>query len=295
WPEGGEVQHQCSVIDGSWTCNPPGWCGCDCGRPLLVDGEITVAPLRPRSDWLEPLSLLRPDGCDAEAAATLAAYWLDIARYEHASVASFARFAGQLLQLGAPPSLLRATAKAMADEVVHARLAFGLAAAHSAAAQGPGPLPRAALAPGSADRRAIVEALIVEACIGETLAALEAREAALQAVDRAPQVAAVLARIADDELRHAALGWQALGWILRQGDAETRADLRRFADECLHEAMAAVREHAPAPQPSNRPRALRSHGLLDEAIRDSVRRRALELTVAPTVSALMGQPSAPSD
>ena len=55
----------------------------------------------------------------AETRARLGVAWLEIARMEHASIAAFARFALQLLAVGAPPDLILAGQRAMADETNH--------------------------------------------------------------------------------------------------------------------------------------------------------------------------------
>jgi hypothetical protein len=128
---------------------------------------------------------------------------------EHASIAAFARFSMQLLSLGAPASLVEETTRAMHDETVHAKLAFSLASAYAGEAIGPGPLPiDGAMAPASFD--AIVRLTIREGCIGETVAALEAQAALENEAD--PVVARVLARIVDDETRHALLAFRFVQW-----------------------------------------------------------------------------------
>jgi hypothetical protein len=59
----------------------------------------------------------------------------------------------------------------------------------------------------------------VEACVGETLGAIDARERAAAA---SPALRAVLLRIADDEERHAELAWATLAWAVRMGGEEAR-------------------------------------------------------------------------
>jgi hypothetical protein len=284
FPDGQIVEWQCSVQEefaeqtGEWTCKPPGWCNCDCGRPFFVAGEARVAPVLARSDWSLAVAPALAS-LDADTRRRLAAHWAQIGRFEHASVASFARFALQLLQLGAPPSLVRDTQRALADEIEHARLAFGLASAYAGAPVGPGPLEVGAALEAGLDLRAIVEGLIVEACVGETLAALEAREAALQAED--PAVAGVLEQIAADEWRHAQLGWRSLAWLLGRGDAT----LREFAVATLDAAIAAVRGSASEGMPVG----LRAQGVLDDRLRDELRVAALSSVIAPCVDALREQ------
>ena len=280
WPEGGTVMHQCNFDGQAWTCNPPGWCGCDCGRPFFVAGEARIAPAVARSDWS---IAAKPRLPDLATRAALAEYWTEIGQFEHASIASFARFATQLLSLGAPPQLLADTRAALADEIVHARLAFGLASAYEGAPVGPGALAvdRCISArednSSGVDRRAILEGLIVEACVGETLAAIEAQEAASRASD--PVVAAIMQTIATDELRHAQLGWRTLAWMLERADAS----LRRFALQTFGLAIAAVERETPS---RGRTDALREHGVLDDVLRADVRTAALVAVIRPCVTAL---------
>jgi hypothetical protein len=223
---------ECSGLDcfpyfENWSC-----VGQDCfpGRPLLVDERARTASARQRDDWMasrdELPGELRED-------VRLAAHWSEVAALEHASVASFARFGLQLLSLGAPPELLRATARAALDEVAHARLAYGLASAYGGARMGPGSLDlRGALA--KASWREVVRGLIVEACVGETLNVAEA----MAAIDEQPTAAirAVLERIAADELRHAQLAWRTLAWLLRGADDHDR----RWAIGVLDHAIGRV-------------------------------------------------------
>jgi hypothetical protein len=62
---------------------------------------------------------------------------------------------------------------------------------------------------------ALVDGVTLEACIGETLAALEVAEARVQARD--PGVIAALDRIADDEVGHALLADTAVAGVRRRG------------------------------------------------------------------------------
>jgi hypothetical protein len=209
----------------------------------------------------------------------LAARWSEIAAFEHASVASFARFGLQLMQLGAPPQLLRDNQRALADEIEHASLAFGLASAYAGVQVGPGALDVGAAVDRNIDVRGIVEGLIVEACVGETLAAIEAHEAALQATD--PVVVAVLEQIAADEWRHAQLGWRSLGWILERADLE----LRRFALFVLQAAVVTLGAPAGVLRVEG-DRALRNHGVLDAALQQELRCAGINAVIMPCVAAL---------
>jgi hypothetical protein len=182
------------------------------GRPFLVYGVARTAACRARGDWH---ALSRPDvgSLTAEERRSLGEHWCNIAALEHASIGAFARFALQLLALGAPASLLHATHEALADETRHAQLAFGLASAYLGRALGPAELDCAG-ALDQLDLPNVARAAFLEGCIGETVAALDA-EWALQDC-RDPVVAAVLREIAADEAKHAELAWLFAAWVLQQ-------------------------------------------------------------------------------
>lgn len=187
-----------------WNCKRSAT-SCDgIGRPLLVSAKPRKAALGSNSRWAAALG--RTDAHPARAS-----YWLEVARLEHASVASFARFTMQLLALGAPADLVAQAQRAAADEVEHARLAFGLAARFGAPRAGPGPLRLDDVTVDTAPSE-VVRSLVREACVGETIGAAQAARRAAESDDDDER--AVCSRIADDELRHAALAWRSLHWII---------------------------------------------------------------------------------
>jgi hypothetical protein len=264
-----DVGNDCLFEGAAWSCQFPA----DCGRPLLVDGAPALADAAARADWRDEVAAAA--AVPAALRGRLAAHWSRTALAEHASVGSFARFILQLLALGAPAALLSAAQAALADEVAHARACFALASAYAGAEVGPGPLP-AACAPVATDRAAAVLAAIDEACVGETLSALEVAEAAARAED--PRLRALLRTIADDEARHAALGWAFVRWALDGADAALRA---RAADR-----FAAALARAAAPAPADDP-ALRAFGVVDPGLRARLVRRGLAEVVSPCAAALL--------
>ncbi len=261
----------CMMIEDVWQCGGPA-----CGRPFLVDARPVVAPAALRTDWCALMAV--PAACPA-LRPRLAAHWTEMALAEHASIASFARHILQLLALAAPPGLVRDAQQALADEVEHARLGFALASLYKGTGVGPGPLPHAS-APGAEGLAAIVEAVIHEACIGETLSALAAREAAQRAED--PALRRVLQRIADDEQRHAELGWRFVQWALAGADAQLRARARAGFVAAIAGAQATVRALEAAPGEPE----LRAHGVVDAPLLAVVWDRGLRELVAPCALAL---------
>jgi hypothetical protein len=250
---------------------------CAVGRPFLVEGEARTAGLVPRADWLcenltpavEELSL-----GDRQA---LARYWQESALMEHASIAAFSRFVLDLLSLGAPPVLVEQATRAMLDETAHAKACFALAGAYSGEACGPSEL----TVSGSMDRRTlrdIVQSTVLEGCIGETVAALEAAEALEHASD--PAVRRALAQIAEDELRHAALAYRFVRWAIERYGASVQSDVEAAFS-------AAIAEHAALAPAASDVGGLAAHGLLSPAHRYELRGQVLRDLVAPLVPSLL--------
>lgn len=179
---------------------------------------------------------------------------------EHASNAAFARFALELLSLGAPASLVAATHAAIADATAHARDAFALASAYAGVPVGPGPLAEAVSSLSSRTPADIVRTAILEGCVGETVAATEASVALEQATDEA--VRAALGKIVLDETAHATLAWRFVQWII-EGNV---ADLRDVAVQELLAVANGMPRFTAAPLDGDRT-LLAAHGVLGEAER----------------------------
>jgi len=231
-PQGGDVVGNCppAGLVQTTCCNPAqasweenGQCcyafceGACCGRPFTVDGVVQMPELVERADWLE-----RFDAAPSPSR-SIADAWLRDARMEHASIASFARFTLELLAFGAPPELVADAQAAMGDEVEHARVCFGLAVRFGATPRGPGALSIGAFSPRSLEEAAV--AAFREGGVAETIAALSARRSLERASD--PLVKSALARIADDEERHAALAFRFLAFALERGGPSVRSALER--------------------------------------------------------------------
>jgi hypothetical protein len=205
---------------------------------------------------------------------------------EHASVAAFARFALQLMALGAPATLVAGAAAAIGDEVRHAQDCFALARRYADSDVGPGPvsLDGALDESNSTD---IVLATVREGCVGETLAALEAAEALQHCEDAVAR--AVLERIVAEETRHAELAWRFVAWALQTASGTPGAgELRRvvqatFAAELATGAPGSIGEFD---------REMARHGLLSAPVRQALRARALRDVVAPCAAALLESPVA---
>ncbi|MCA9490669.1 MAG: hypothetical protein KC621_12145, partial [Myxococcales bacterium] len=73
-----------------------------CGRPLLQEGRPVVAPVVSRASGWSGAPAPAVEDLAPDERERLAAYWLDAAVMEHASVAAFARASLDLLRFAAP-------------------------------------------------------------------------------------------------------------------------------------------------------------------------------------------------
>lgn len=226
------------------------------GRPLVdASGVPAVASLGPgRTIGVMAglsLDIVLGDGPYKLEELTFAtSHWLEAAQYEHASIGSFARAAGELEALGVPQDLVTDCWSAAADEARHAAICVAIASAASAGqGRDPGDPNEILVREGSAfvDPRTFrfgdmpdcsprsgtladfAVRTFVEGGIGESTAALEATRAAGLTVSR--DIAEALHEIAADEAAHAALAWRTLSWASSVGGADVKRALAAVAAE----------------------------------------------------------------
>ncbi|NRA35176.1 MAG: hypothetical protein HRU17_17750 [Polyangiaceae bacterium] len=267
------------------SCAPhPGWV---CGRPFLVACDERRANSVLRDDWLGDGATVRDSTAsvlmttEVPVEETLEAEilhrWRDIALMEHASVAAFSRFSLQLMFLGAPPDLIRRSQQASLDEVRHAEFAFARATHYAGAAVGPGALSMQG-ALDDCDLYGIAELTILEGCVGETIAAVEATEAACLATGA--DLRCELLRIAEEEQAHASLAWDTLRWLLQEhaGDQRLLATVRRAFDNAC--SQRSCESDAPVA-------ALGAHGLIAGSLRREIHERVRREVIAPASRRLL--------
>lgn len=212
--------------------------GSGCGRGddvehhvvlVRADGSISVIDSEriKRGDPGCAIGRLPPGLCRTIAPAAtgpVGAFFAEVAHLEAASVPAFSRLAAELALHGAPTALVRASLRARDDERRHARATARLARRFGGRPVAPRLRPTPA--------RPLIEVLAdnaAEGCVRETFGALVAHLQARRARD--PQVRRVLARIAVDETRHAALSWSLAGWArARLGVVERRRTARALTD-----------------------------------------------------------------
>ena len=245
------------------------------GRPFTVAGRARTAGPGEAAGWVDAQEVACESLCEADAR-WLGLKWSQSARHEHASVASFARAALELLGLGAPADLVHATTLAMADEVDHARRCLGVARGLDAEVPGIGALPVEGSLQAAPTPRSVLRAVLREGAVGETLAASEASEAARLCAD--PAIRAVLARVAEDESRHAALAWRTARWLL-------------LAHPELSDELQRVEMPRVSPDPEGLPSvAVRNaHGVLSAEQRSRVLAETEALVIRPALQALLGR------
>ncbi|MBL8915273.1 MAG: hypothetical protein JNM17_31505 [Archangium sp.] len=218
------------------------------------------------------------DALDADQRRVVADGWSAAAQQEHASIASFSKFALELLAVGAPPSLLVSAHRAGLDEIEHARMSFKVASLCARQPLGPGPLP---ISPQSITQSLgllpSAVAATLDGCLNETIAALEAGAAADGTKHEALQL--VLEEIARDEQNHAELAWEYVAWAIATGGRSVRDAVETAA----RQGMAAL-EAEPEPAAGVTPAGW---GLLDSRDRRVLRVRSSREVLRPAFARLI--------
>ncbi|MDX2018764.1 MAG: ferritin-like domain-containing protein [Deltaproteobacteria bacterium] len=185
-----------------------------------------------------------PDGCDTQNApqarwGSLAEFWSECAGLEAASIPAFHMLAEDLRRLNAPHGLIAEALSSAEDETRHAAVVFELAARAGGTSQDVR-VPRRA--PKSLFDMAHENA--VEGCVRETFGAFVAAYQAQAASD--PRAKAVFARIAEDELKHAALSHAIATWAGPQLSDGERALIDRDRSQLIAQLRrATATQHAP--------------------------------------------------
>jgi hypothetical protein len=252
---------------------------CPVGRPFFVAGTARHANAEAGNGWAARLAV-DVTGLSVATRRALAEAFTKDGLAEHASVASFSRFALECLALGAPAELVRGAQQAALDEIAHAELAFGLASAYAGRAVRPGALDVAGALEQPPDLASFAASTASEGAVAETVSALIIAAARDAAED--PAVVAALTRVAEEEREHALLAWRTLRWALDTGGPGVRGAVERVFDRAAaHVGFGALTDL------DGDERALRAHGYLPVAERRRVARWALDAVVAPSARALL--------
>lgn len=210
-------------------------CASICGRygPLCIwDGADTIYCTDTTDIHPDTLCGRRPCGLRRVRAQHSTGARLAHAAYlEEASVVAFEILHAELVAHRAPRSLQRAALRARKDEQRHARMTARLARRRGARPAMPSVMPMPA-------RNCLAIAIenVVEGCVRETYGAAVAMWQAEHA--RAHDVRALMRSIADDEVRHADLGWRVDAWVNEKLDANGRAAVRKAGRDAVRDLWA---------------------------------------------------------
>jgi hypothetical protein len=202
-----DVQRQADTVPGC--CYPVTVVDTDTGAECIVG--------RPYRDG-EELRCVTVDAGQVNDPRAMA--WLRAGALEHASVAAFARLSLQLMACGAPNDLLGAVHQAAREETEHAEACWAMARQLGVRSVEIGQFPFDGSIAVDADLAKLATETVREGCLAETLGAHLAQVAADAARD--PQIRTVLAKIAQEEARHAALSYRIVVWALRTGGARVK-------------------------------------------------------------------------
>ena len=211
------------------------------GRPFIVEGKYRTTTSKNFSISQEHYaSIWSTSRIPTPVAITplnddIGRRWLTSAEAEHASVASFAKHTLQLMSLGAPSELIEASQQASIDEIKHAKICYGIASLFLGSEFGPGYLN----VEGSLDKlhlKKIIQSIIQEGCIEETISAVEAHFGAYTA--QVPSIKDALSQIASDETRHAQFAWETIQWIIKRFPEVQKYVADTFRIELEHRIIA---------------------------------------------------------
>ena len=167
--------------------------------------------------WKEIMS----GGISREADLEMASQWIEQGLQEHASIGTFAKFTIELMSIGAPLWMIELANTAGADEIRHAQISFDIANAYLDGNHGsygaqcaiPGEFPQHQVhVDGDWNRIAVDTA--IGGCIGETVSAFKMLQRSNGSI-----FDGIVKQIAMDEVRHAALAWTVVDWMIENHES----------------------------------------------------------------------------
>ena len=220
---------------------------------------------------------------DPRIAAPVTAEWGRRTQAEYISAAIAQQVTLWLIQLGAPPDLIRDGLRVAEDEVSHSELSAAVARCAGGEVAAP-VLDPTTLALPEADNRvdAVVDAILRFFCVGETIAVPLFRMLRQNAT--APSARQALDRVLRDETRHRQFGWDVLDWLLLAGGPVVRQRVTGRAPGVIDSVMRAYVLDAEALPPPLEPE-LAAWGLASPAAYAATARAALAGDVRPRLAA----------
>jgi hypothetical protein len=253
------------------------------GARIRVGSEPRLLGSRHRDDWsadvAPSLGTLEP-----HRLSTLAEAWLREAVEAHGHIGALSNLSLQLLAVGAPPGLLRASQRASLDAVAQAELCFGLASAFANRRLGPSDRSIAPL-PAHPTVTSVALLAVRDGCVAQTITAMIATTAASSCEE---SISGVLRRLAAGATRRAGLAWRYLKWALAQ---DTSGRLARRVSAAFQEELA-VRPIQPA-DGDRSPGWGADYGRLTHRRRAEIAARTMREIVLPCAQALLAESAHP--
>ena len=183
-----------------------------------------------------PAPGLRPE--PAGSPEVVAAEWRRRVQAEYTSAAIAHQVTLWLIQVGAPPDLLRDGLRIVDDELAHSEMAAGVMAATGVSFAPPAIDGASLILPGGQDARtALVSSVLRFFCVGESVAVPLFRM--LRERTSVPVARRALDRVMRDEPRHRQFGWDVLDWLLLGGEDAVLALVARELPAVLADVVAA--------------------------------------------------------
>lgn len=179
------------------------------GRPLRHDDEAIVPAIVRGPQHLPSF----------EGKTELAERFVEIARIEHSSVASFADLSLTLLAHGAPIELVEGAHRAALDEIAHATAALEIASSIDGVSRTAGRMP---IPEGDRSFHGLVRSTVIDGCFGEVMGTLEA----VDATSDDPSITAFFEMVAEEEAQHAVLAFRIVRWALEHDRAAAEVAIR---------------------------------------------------------------------
>jgi hypothetical protein len=224
---------------------------------------------------------------DANLRERVGRQWASRAQSELRVAGVFAVVSHDLLERGADPAILHIAARAVSDEVRHARLCRALAERYlgrSVPWPSPGRSPMPGLTRAPDELRATLHTVAM-GCVNETIASAWLEESLRLAT--APAARTVIRELIADDIHHARLGWGHLGSSFVS--KETRSTLGAWLPQLLEYAAKPWTRSSEVSIPEGLP----SHGIPSEETTREVLRTTLSSVVLPGFESL-GVPVGPA-
>jgi hypothetical protein len=208
-------------------------------------------------------------------------HWIEALKFEYASVASFARFAIDLMTVQAPLELVQRAQQCSIEEIDHVKIS-ALVVNKILEAQGAkdkfvtlGRFPKHQ-AHFDGDFVRLCKAVVFEGCINETVAAAHLLHASILCTN--DSLKQILYHIAEQEWGHALFAFDCFHWMMSQLDLETRKLIQVEIENNLKEEVAKAKNMTKAQI------SIHQLGVLSDSKERFVRTQVIHKVLIPELS-----------